>query len=161
VSRAAVRGGEPPPVPQGATTAAFAPAPMPSSTGGKDGKGKSTGSGYGSGSGSNAPASAPVSSAPAAPTVFPREDRKAKAQARQRAADATRSERNELAQIDKRLAALVKEKTETEAALAKGGKPGSELAELGRHLNHIAADTAKLEERWLELQAVIEAAVGV
>jgi ATP-binding cassette, subfamily F, member 3 len=113
VSRAAVRGGEPPPVPQGTTAMALAPAPMASNSGAKDNKGKSAGSGSGSGSGSNASASAPVSAAPAAPTVFPREDRKAKAQARQRAADATRTERNELAQIDKRLAALAKEKAET------------------------------------------------
>jgi ATP-binding cassette subfamily F protein 3 len=30
------------------------------------------------------------------------------------------------------------------------------MADLGRSLNHIAAETAMLEERWLELQEQIE-----
>ena len=34
---------------------------------------------------------------------------------------------------------------------------GDEMAETGRRLNHIAAETAMLEERWLELHAEIEA----
>ncbi len=34
--------------------------------------------------------------------------------------------------------------------------PGAEIAEAGRRLNHIAAETAMLEERWLELQSEIE-----
>ena len=34
---------------------------------------------------------------------------------------------------------------------------GAEIAELGRRLNHVTADLAKQEERWLELQSQIEA----
>ena len=102
-----------------------------------------------------------VAAAPApAPTTAPsnsRDDRKAKAQARSKLAETTRPLRNELAQIDKRLAALVAEKQATEASLASGQLAPAAIAEQGRHLNHIAAETAMLEERWLELHEQIEA----
>ncbi|MFO1294667.1 MAG: ATP-binding cassette domain-containing protein [Rubrivivax sp.] len=88
----------------------------------------------------------------------PREDRKAKAAARQRLADATRAQRVEVAQIDKRLAALATERGEVEGALAAPGRAGAEMAELARRLAHIGAETAVLEERWLELQDQIESA---
>ena len=85
------------------------------------------------------------------------EDRKARAQARQRLSDATRPMRNEIAQIDKRLEKLGQERAAAEAALSTGSASPTEIADLGRSLNHIAAETAMLEERWLELQENIEA----
>ena len=85
------------------------------------------------------------------------EDRKARAQARQRLSDATRPMRNEVAQIDKRLEKLGQERAAAESALATGSASPAEIADLGRSLNHIAAETAMLEERWLELQEQIEA----
>jgi ATP-binding cassette, subfamily F, member 3 len=105
----------------------------------------------------------PVKPSPSAPSTAPapgttsRDDRKAKAQARSKLADTTRPLRNEIAQIDKRLAALGAEKHATEAALAVGSLPPAEIADHGRRLNHIAAETAMLEERWLELNQHIEA----
>ncbi len=65
--------------------------------------------------------------------------------------------RLEIQQIDGRLEKLGQERSELEAALASGSQTGAEIAEAGRRLNHIAAETAMLEERWLELQAEIEA----
>lgn len=84
------------------------------------------------------------------------DDRKARAQARQRLSDATRPMRNEIAQIDKRLEKLGQERTAAETALSTGSASPAEIADLGRSLNHIAAETAMLEERWLELQEQIE-----
>jgi ATP-binding cassette subfamily F protein 3 len=132
LSRAAVRGASPPPAPRAREAVASAAQAAQA-------------------------AGAPGATRAAAP-ASPREDRKAKAQARQRVADATRAWRIEVAQIDKRLAALADERGACEGALSAGGLPGEEIAELGRRLNHIAAETAMLEERWLELGARIEAA---
>jgi ATP-binding cassette subfamily F protein 3 len=102
-------------------------------------------------------AAPPAAPAPApAPPASPRDDRKAKAQARQRLADATRPLRVEVAQIDKRLASLADERRQAEAQVSSSGLAPAEIADLGRRLNHIAAETAMLEERWLELQAQIE-----
>ncbi|MBL8340411.1 MAG: ATP-binding cassette domain-containing protein, partial [Rubrivivax sp.] len=131
LSRAAVRGVAAPPRPVAAAT----PAPK-------------------------APArpAAAAASAAAQPAASPRDDRKTKAAARQRLADTTRPWRNELAQVDKRLAALAAERAEAEAALADGGTAPADFAEFGRRLNHVAAETAMLEERWLQLHTLIEAA---
>jgi ATP-binding cassette subfamily F protein 3 len=85
------------------------------------------------------------------------DDRKARAQARQRLSDTTRPMRNEIAQIDKRLEKLGQERAAAETALSTGSASPIEIADLGRSLNHIAAETAMLEERWLELQEQIEA----
>ncbi|MFN9281199.1 MAG: ABC-F family ATP-binding cassette domain-containing protein [Betaproteobacteria bacterium] len=85
------------------------------------------------------------------------DDRKARAQARQRLSDATRPMRNEIAQIDKRLEKLSQERTAAETALSTGTASPSEIADLGRSLNHIAAETAMLEERWLALHEQVEA----
>ena len=63
----------------------------------------------------------------------------------------------ELAQIDTRLEKLAAERAELEAQLASGTMSGAEIAEAGRRLNHVAAETGMLEERWLELQTEIEA----
>jgi ATP-binding cassette subfamily F protein 3 len=85
------------------------------------------------------------------------DDRKARAQARQRLSEATRPMRNEIIQIDKRLEKLGQERAAAETALSTGTASPSEIADLGRSLNHIAAETAMLEERWLELQERVEA----
>ncbi|MCW5634945.1 MAG: ATP-binding cassette domain-containing protein [Rubrivivax sp.] len=130
LSRAAVRGSDPPPRPM---SAAAAPVASPR-------------------------AASPQGGPP--PAASPRDDRKAKAQARQKLADATRPLRVELAQIDKRLEALASERGSAEAALATGALPAAEIAGYGRRLNHIAAETAMLEERWLELQGQLESLKG-
>ena len=84
------------------------------------------------------------------------DDRKARAAARQKFADATRPLRSEIAQIDRRLERLGAERTEVETALASGSIASSEIADLGRRLNHAGAEIAMLEERWLELNEQLE-----
>ncbi|MBU6259359.1 MAG: ATP-binding cassette domain-containing protein [Burkholderiales bacterium] len=90
-------------------------------------------------------------------TAAPRDDRKNAAAARSQVANRTRPMRQEVQQIDARLHKLADEKTELEEQLARGKRPPAEIAETGRRLNHIAAEIAMLEERWLELQSEIEA----
>ncbi|MCG3188238.1 MAG: putative ABC transporter ATP-binding protein YheS [Burkholderiaceae bacterium] len=102
----------------------------------------------------NARVPAPKASPPAAGNR--RDERKQQAQSRAQLANRTRPLRLEIAQIDGRLEKLGAEKAELEAALLAGAVPGTEMAEHGRRLNHIAAETAVLEERWLELHAQIE-----
>jgi len=85
------------------------------------------------------------------------EDRKAAAQARNERANRTRPMRLELQQIDTRLDRLGAERAELESQLATATMAGPEIADAGRRLNHIAAEVAMLEERWLELQSEIEA----
>jgi ATP-binding cassette, subfamily F, member 3 len=99
-------------------------------------------------------AAAPRKAAAASPA--PRDDRKNSAQARSQLANRTRPLRNEIAQIDARLAALTKERSELEAKLARGKLPGGEIADIGRTLNHGAAEVARLEERWLQVQSELE-----
>ena len=137
VSRAAVRGVEPPSRPTAVDSAkASAPsAPSASAT-----------------SATSATQAADILAA------SPRDDRKAKAAARQRLADTTRPWRTEIAQVDKRLAGLAAERQEAEALLATGSATPAQIADLGRRLNHIAAEAAMLEERWLELHSLVEAA---
>ena len=91
------------------------------------------------------------------PGSFKRDDRKHSAQARTQLANRTRPLRSEIDQIDRRLETLNAERVALEAELASGKGTGAEIAELGRRLNHITADLARLEERWLELQSQIEA----
>ncbi|MEK8045841.1 ABC-F family ATP-binding cassette domain-containing protein [Ideonella margarita] len=98
---------------------------------------------------------APAVAAPAAPIVK-REDRKASSQARQQLSARTRPMRNEVAQIDQRVAKLNAEKAELEASIVQGGLSGPQMAETGRRLNHIAAEVSMNEERWLELTTEIE-----
>jgi len=99
----------------------------------------------------------PAASAPAAPSGNRRGERKQQAQSRAQLANRTRPLRLEVQQIDTRLEKLGAEKTELEAGLASGALSGPDIAECGRRLNHIAAETAMLEERWLELHGEIEA----
>jgi ATP-binding cassette subfamily F protein 3 len=105
-----------------------------------------------------APSAAASPSATPAPATSPRDDRKAKAAARQRLAETTRPWRTEIGQIDKRLATLSAERAEAEGALCGGHAAPADIAELSRRLNHIAAETAMLEERWLELHTLVDAA---
>jgi ATP-binding cassette subfamily F protein 3 len=84
------------------------------------------------------------------------DNRKARAAARQKLADATRPLRSEIAQIDRRLERLGGERAEVEAALASASLAPTEIAELGRRLNHACAEIAMLEERWLELNEQLE-----
>ena len=131
VSRARARGGEPPARP-GREPAAAAPA-APA-----------------------ARATVPTAATPSPATGKRRDERKQQAQSRAQLANRTRPLRMEVQQIDGRLEKLGAEKAELEAALAAGSVTGSDIAETGRRLNHIAAETAMLEERWLELHAQIE-----
>ncbi len=83
-------------------------------------------------------------------------DRKAQGQARSKLADQTRPLRNELAQVDQRLAKLAAERTQTETVLAGSALAPAAIADAGRQLAHIAAEVAMLEERWLELHQQLE-----
>jgi ATP-binding cassette subfamily F protein 3 len=94
----------------------------------------------------------PAATAPAAT----RDDRKNAKQARARQSEATRPLRMELQRIDERLARLAGEKAKLEVQLSRPATAGDDYAELGRNLAHAAAETAVLEERWLELQAELE-----
>jgi len=126
VSRAAARGQPVPAVP-GAAPLPVAPAPVPAR-----------------------------GTAPATRAGGGRDDRKAKGQVRSRLADQTRPLRNELAQIDQRLAKLGAERSATEAALAGATLAPAAIADAGRQLAHVSAELAMLEERWLELQQQLE-----
>jgi ATP-binding cassette subfamily F protein 3 len=140
VSRATARGQPPPPVP--GSTPVLVEAPV------LQAKAADT----------PRSAKAAKAAAPAAGAAGPgkREDRKASSQARAELANRTRPLRQELQQIDTRLGKVGVERTQIEAQLAAGSLSGTDIAEAGRRLNHIAAEVAMLEERWLELQGEIE-----
>ena len=112
---------------------------------------------------SAAPAATPKSVARAtaagasAPGTYKRDERKQSAQSRSQAANRSRPLRTEVAQIDSRMEALAAERVQLEARLAGGKLAGADLAEAGRRLNHLGAEVAVLEERWLALQTQIEA----
>jgi ATP-binding cassette subfamily F protein 3 len=147
VSRATARGDAPPMPPSATRVASITPPPTPVSS-------------RTSGTGGAAP---PASSAPASPRTNGTDDRKARAQARQRLADLSRPLRVEVAQIDKRLEALTSERQTVEQALTTASLSPADIADHGRRLNHIAAETTMLEERWLELNAqldTLQAATG-
>ena len=108
------------------------------------------------------PGATPLPATPAAPAAkgaaapARRDDRKHAGQARSVLANKTRPLRNEVQQIDARLAALTKERSELESQLARGKLTAADIADIGRRLNHSAAEVAVLEERWLTLQGDIE-----
>jgi ATP-binding cassette subfamily F protein 3 len=139
VSRANARGQPAPPVPGYIAPAAAEPARAP------------------------VPAATPKSVARAtaagasAPGTYRRDERKQGAQSRSQAANRSRPLRNEVAQIDSRMEVLGGERKTLEAKLAGGKLSGADIAENGRRLNHIAAEVARLEERWLALQTEIDA----
>ena len=101
-------------------------------------------------------ASASASAAPVASGSGRRDDRKASSQARADLANRTRPLRQEVQQIDARLGKLGSERTGLEAQMVGGQLTGPEMAETGRRLNHIAAEIAMLEERWLALHSQID-----
>ena len=72
-------------------------------------------------------------------------------------ARSTRPLRVELQRIDDRLARLGQEKVEVETLLSQPGAQADDFAEFGRRLAHVQAETAMLEERWLQLQTELEA----
>ena len=95
---------------------------------------------------------------PASPAAAkPPGNRKARGRTRARIAEKTRPLRTELQHAEARLAHLAAERAEIEGRLAAAGLSSADIAEAGRQLNHIAAETAMLEERWLELSDEIEA----
>lgn len=106
---------------------------------------------------------APAAIAPAAPAMMStpvatrdgREQRKVDAQARQQMAEKTRPLKKELEQIDKRIVTLAAERSELEQKLTEP-LPPSEIAECGKRLKSGTDETAKLEERWLEICAELE-----
>jgi ATP-binding cassette subfamily F protein 3 len=108
--------------------------------------------------GGSAPAPAHAAApapAPAAPGGT-RDERRRGAEQRQALAARTRSLRVELQGVDARLARLAVERTELEARLSGGGLTPQAIADDGRRLNHVLAEVAVLEERWLELQSELE-----
>jgi ATP-binding cassette, subfamily F, member 3 len=150
VSRAVAKGQTPPPVPKAAPV--LPPSLVATTAPGKTNKAGGTGAPGASGASGQASPSAKPSAAGAAP----RGDRKNSAQARSQLANRTRPLRTEIQQIDARLAALASERSTLEAKLARGKLPGAEMADIGRTLNHGAAEVARLEERWLALQGDLE-----
>jgi len=149
VSRANSRGLPAPPVPGAAPVAAPAAAPKPAPTP--------------TVKAAAAPVATPkavardTAAAAGAPGAYRRDDRKQSAQARAELANRTRPMRNELLQIDAKLAKLGTERSALEAELAGGRLAGAQIADKGRLLNHATAELARLEERWLELQAEVDA----
>ena len=131
VSRAAQRGAPPPPLPSLLDSTAAPPSV----------------------------AAAPVAKATAAAIApsAPRDERQAAKQARAKLAERTRPLRYEIKQIDERLAKLSAEKAALEAQLASPELQAADYAEHGRSLAYVQAETARLEERWLELQGELEA----
>jgi ATP-binding cassette subfamily F protein 3 len=103
------------------------------------------------------PTAAAAVSPPSAAPAARRDDRKADKMARVKLAERTRPLRVELQQIDTRLAKLGDERKEAEAALAGATLGPADIADAGRRLNHVAAEVAMLEERWLEVSAQLEA----
>ena len=109
-------------------------------------------------------ASAPAPTASAAPALAPagtpavrdgREQRKVDAQVRQQMAEKTRPLKKELEQIDKRIGTLAAERAGLEQKLTEPLSP-AEIAECGKRLKSGTDETAKLEERWLEISAELE-----
>jgi ATP-binding cassette, subfamily F, member 3 len=94
-------------------------------------------------------------SAPAPPTIDPREARRLAAQARQALAEKTKPLKKELEKIDARMAALNDEKTLLQERLTTALPPG-EIAEAGKRLKTVGDELEQCEERWLELSEAIE-----
>ena len=140
VSRANAKGVAPPPVPGPAPVLSAAPAPTPAAS-----------------PKAVARASAADSKHPGAFKRDNAQDRKQSGQLRNQIANRTRPLRAEVQQIDARMEKLTAERTALEADLAGGKLSGPDIAEAGRRLNHVGAEVAMLEERWLELQTEIEA----
>ncbi|MFM7705973.1 MAG: ABC-F family ATP-binding cassette domain-containing protein [Rubrivivax sp.] len=105
-----------------------------------------------------APAAAGAAGAAGAPAgASQRDERRRGAEQRQALAARTRPLRVELQGIDARLARLAAEREELQTRLSGSGLAPQAIAEDGRRLNHVLAEVAVLEERWLELRAALEA----
>ncbi|MGV0985156.1 MAG: ABC-F family ATP-binding cassette domain-containing protein [Limnohabitans sp.] len=107
-----------------------------------------------------APVAAPVVAAPAPAAqaaLSTAEQRKLDAQRRQQLAAQTRPLKKELEQNEQRMGVIEQEKTALEAQLSNP-LPPTEIAEAGRRLKALTDEVASLEERWLELTALLEAA---
>jgi len=85
-----------------------------------------------------------------------KEDRKANAQARQRATEQAKPLKAELKRIDTRLAAAQAESELITSQLGQGALNGAERAELGKRLKALGDEIEALESRWLELTEEIE-----
>jgi ATP-binding cassette subfamily F protein 3 len=144
VSRANARGLPPPPVPGPAPILSAPPSAAPAAPSPK----------------AVARASAPDARSPGAFKRDNPQDRKQSGQQRNLIANRTRPLRAEVQQIDARMERLAAERVKLEADLAGGRLSGPDIAETGRRLNHIGAEVAVLEERWLALQGEIEAITG-
>ncbi len=88
-----------------------------------------------------------------------RDDRKASAQARQRAAGQLRPLRDELSRTEQRMAAAGAESERLSLQLG-GELPAAQRVEMGRRLKALQDEVAQLEARWLELSESIEAATA-
>ncbi len=88
-----------------------------------------------------------------------REQRKLDAQVRQQQAEKSKPLKKELEQIDKRLAALTAERAALEQKLTQP-LPAAEIADCGKRLKAGSDETARLEERWLEISSAIEEIQG-
>lgn len=97
------------------------------------------------------PAPVPATS----PSRDGRDQRKLDAQARQQQAEKARPLKKEREQIDKRLTDLAAERAGLEQKLTEA-LPPTEIAECGRRLKAGHDETAQLEERWLEISALLE-----
>ncbi len=144
VSRALSRGSPPPPLPGTPMQAAAAPTPARPAAAVP-------------GQASPKAVARATAAAATAPGAFRRDDRKATGQARNLVANRTRPLRAELGEVDTRLEKLGAERVALEALLAGGTRSAPDIAETGRRLNHIGAELAMLEERWLALNTEIDA----
>ncbi|MBC7956692.1 MAG: ATP-binding cassette domain-containing protein, partial [Cytophagales bacterium] len=100
---------------------------------------------------------APAVAAPAAAASSKDpKDRKASGQARQKLAEQTKPLRNELAGLERSLAAMTQEKANIEAAAAQPEVSPAQRVEQGKRLKKIADDTEQAEARWLELTTELD-----
>ena len=88
----------------------------------------------------------------------PRESRKQQAQRRAELTQKLQPWRQEMKQLDARMAEWLSEKEALEAALIAGTLPGPDMAQQGKRLKELGEDLARAEERWLELGGWIEEA---
>ncbi|WP_428423873.1 ABC-F family ATP-binding cassette domain-containing protein [Methylibium sp.] len=100
---------------------------------------------------------APAKPSKADEPVDRREDRKAQAQARQRAAEQARPLKAEFGKLEARLATAVPERDTLAASLADPSLSAAERAERGKRLKLLSEQIETFETRWLELGEAIEA----
>jgi ATP-binding cassette subfamily F protein 3 len=87
------------------------------------------------------------------------EQKKVQAQRRQDQSELTKPLRKELDKVDSRMKSLGTEKDNLQALLTRSKLP-TEIAQTGKRLKAIEAETGQLEERWLELTEQIETAAA-